>query len=200
MHAPDAPDNKDFTREFGNHVSIVMLAMFSISTTAQVFSRKIGSTGGWFLGLYFVAAQFAFVLYGQIKTAVLGQPDAIPMEFTLGISLVWFALHGIVRAWHQSRGREAHSQDPGTGIFCRFYPALPPWLSTLISDGCVAVILALLFDVSDSPVQRDWFVWMVLPSLVITQAWVQSRQRFIKQRFIDASAEANHYSDTIGRR
>ena len=194
----DQPDQREFTKEFGSHVSIALVVMFALSTSAQVFSRVISTTGGWFLGFYFIGAQLAFALYVQIKISVTGQVDAIPIETTIAISCIWFSLHGVGRAWRKSHGIEIHSHDPGRGLFS--YPSLPPGVSIFISDATVAIGLACLFHVMNSPIQRDWFVWIVLPSITITQAWVQYRQAFIRQRFIDATAEASQYADTIGRR
>jgi len=200
MQPPESPDNKDFIREFSGHVSVLLVALFTVSTTAQIYSRPPGVTGPRFFGLYFIAGLFVFCLYSQIKLTVTGQVDAIGMETTLGISLMWFAVHGICRALHQARGVQVHSHEPGYGLFTPLYRGLPVWLSTLISDVTVTIGIGLYCHINASPIHRDWFAWMVLPSVVISQAWVQSRQAFLRQRFVDASAEASHYADAIGRR
>ena len=198
MHPPEQPDRKEFMKEFGGHTQIALVVMFAVSTTAQVFSRRPGSLGRRFLGFYFVGALLLFAMYYHIKLGVVQYYDAIAIERTIGAVLAWFSVHGICRALRDARGEMTHSHDPGTPLFA--YPGLPYWISTLISDLTVALGLTVFYHAMNSPIQRDFFVWIVLPAIVISQAWVQSRQAYIRQRFVDAAAEAKQYAGTIGRR
>lgn len=200
MQPPDQPDNKQFMREFSGSINIALILMFSISTDAQIWSRWIGSTGGWFFGPYFLAALIMKALYGTIKLTVTGMPDSIDIATVVYASLMWFSMHGIVRALRQAFGGHVHSHDPGIGVFAFAYPGLPLWMSSLLSDLTVTITLILSFHYLDCPIQRDWFAWIVLPSIVLSQAWVQARHGYLHQRYVDAAAEAHQYAGTIGRR
>lgn len=199
MQPPEQQDS-DFVRDFSKHLNLVLVAMFAASTPAQIWSRIPGSTGGWFFGFFYVGGFAMQLLYIEIKTAAIGRYDAMPFTATFGLSLFWFGLHGVRRTYLRSKGRHLHSYDPGQGILGPVYPHLPNWLSALISDLTVAVAFGIFFHLADSPVQHDWFVWVVVPSLVISQSWVKSREAFMHQRHVDAAAGAKYYADTIKRR
>jgi len=192
-----SPPEQQPTHDFGKHTSIGVVIMFCNGTTAQLYSRL--ETGRLFYGWMFAIGVFLEGTYCAIKSGFF-HADATPYITVLGVHLVAFSLHSLYRIWRLQRGIELASYDPGFGILAYLYPSLPLWLSSFLSDICVAGLLAAAFDLTGSPVHRDWYLWIVMPSLVISQLWIRARDQFLRQKHIDANAEARHYAHTIHRR
>jgi len=114
---PPEQQESDFVRDFSKHVNWALVAMFAASTPAQIWSRVPGSTGGWFFGFFFVGGFVMQLLYIEIKSSVIGRYDAVSFAAVLGLSLIWFGLHGVRRTYLRSKGLHLHSYDTGCVIF-----------------------------------------------------------------------------------
>lgn len=194
---PPQPNQQNFIRDFSNSWDIALLAMFSVTTTVQLWSRLPGSTGRRFYGFYLLAGTVLQILYVQFNTQATGKPDWVSLYITIGISLCWFSIHCLRQNYQRFRGICKHSHDPGTGILTRIYPSLPANHCTFISDITAAIGIGLFLHAAASPHLANWFFYIVVPSLIVAQLWASARLRYQRQRFIDANEEADYYTGTI---
>ena len=184
-------------KDFEGGTSIALIVMFAVSTTAQLYSRH--AVGRLFFGCFLVGGLFLQSIFYIYKSGFF-YADAVALSTMVAIAHAAWSLHIVERAWNKTRGVHLYSYAPGYGWLNYLYPTLPPWANNLLSDVVAASTLAFVLHVADSPVQRDWFLWAVLPSLGISQTWVQCRDAHLKQQHVDATAQAAHYSSTIQKR
>lgn len=190
MQSQEQP--RDVMHDFRGSVNMAVVAMFCISGTGQLYSRR--EVGRLFFGWMTGVGVFLQAIYTVFK-----QGDVVVLQALLGIHSIAFALHGMQRLRAKHQGIELHSYDPGYGVLSPLLPAFPIWGISLLSDLFMAGSLAAFFHFV-SPVQRDWYLYIVMPSLLISQCWVRARERYLKQQHVDAAVQARHYAQTIGRR
>ena len=200
MMQAEQPQDGQFVRNLGKHTNLVLTLMFAVSTPLQLWSRIPGTTGVWFYGFFLGGGIVIQCIYSVIKTQALMRYDAIPLGSVVALHLVAFGVHGVGRATAHWRGNYCHSYDPGLGIFQPLYPSLPAGAVRLMSDLSVLMAMVLIFDLADSPIQRDWHLWVVLPAIVLSPLWIKAREAHLHQKHIDAVQAANYYTDTIKRR
>lgn len=194
---PPEEQRTDVMRDFGNSTGIALVIIFCINGTAQLYSRVL--VGRLFFGWMFFVGLLLQALYITFKSGFF-HADAIPFHVIAGIHLIAFSIHGMFRLYYRNRGIDLHSYDPGFGLTAFFFKSLPHAANEILSDLIVTALLAGLFHLMGSPVTRDWYLWIVIPSLTFSHAWIQARKQFLKQKAFDAATEARHYSHTIHRR
>jgi len=189
------PQKQDQLCDMSTGFNIALMLLFSVNRTVQIWSRVPGTTGTWFLGLYFFFGGMLQTWYCGVNEQASMRTDSIPPCFVLGLSIIWFAVHGIVRGYQFLQGTRFHSYEPGQGVLA---PFLPSWQSDSVgfaSDAVTAVGLSLAFALFASPGLSGWYASMCF-WLIVAQLWSHARDRRMQQARIDAQVEAEQWSNS----
>ena len=121
MDQPQQPNPaKDFHISFNLALGLIHCA----NSTVRIASRIPGTTGTWYLGIYFfIGVLIQFFFYELCEASAI--PDQVPPTMVIGMSLVAFSLHGMIGSWHRFHGVPFHSYEPGLAILSKRFRALP---------------------------------------------------------------------------
>lgn len=175
-------------------IGIALSLLFGVNRTVQIWSRQPGTTGTWYFGFYYFVGAMFQAWYCELNLYASMRSDQIPPHFIIGMSVVWFAVHGISRACFFLRGVRFHSYDPGIGFLAPLCP--PTWRCDnvgLLSDLTTAIGLSLAFRFFASPILSGWFAAMSV-WLIVAHAWSHARDERMQIARDDAQIEAQQWS------
>ena len=190
---------KQQLRDMANGSNLALMLMQGVNRSVQIWSRVPGTTGTWFFGLLFFQGMLIQAWYYQVNVVASKAPDSIPISVSFGLSLIWFAYHGVKRNIYRANGMRFHSYDPGIGILYRAFPNWQPATIDIASDLSVAIALSLLMLVAGSPIQSGWYRGMCI-WLVVIHLWNHARDFRRLRALEDAQLEAAYWSEQVRRR
>lgn len=186
-------------RDIGTGLNLVLGTLFSISRTVQIWSRMPGTTGTWFFGFYYFVGSLMQTWYCRVNEETLGRTDLVSQSSIMGLSLIWFSIHGVIRGGQFLRGTRFHSFDPGVGILSLLNPKWNANTVSLASDLLVATALSLFLWLLRSPILSGWYaslcVWLVL-----AHCWILARDTRRMQAWTNSEQEAAYWSEQLRRR
>ena len=137
--------------------------------------------------------------YCEVNAIASMKLDWIPPSALLGLSLIWFSVHGLTRAWHSIHGAQFHSYESGIGILARLFPGWSDGSQAIASDLCVSMAMSLVLWLFQSPILSGWYAAMCM-WLILGHLWVYARDARRRQSWIDSQTEAEIWSEQIQRR
>ena len=186
-------------RDLSIGMSICLSTMSALNRTVQIWSRKPGTTGSWFFAVYFIFGSLIQSWYCQVNEDAGLYRDWVPRVAILGLSLVWFAVHGIAHAWFCILGFQFHSYDPGEGILDSLFAKWSSPSATLASDLIVSMVMSIALLLLQSPILSGWYAAMCI-WLLFVHFWLVARDAHRKQIWVDSQVEADTWSKQIQRR
>ena len=192
-------DKQQNLADFNQGVSLALIAIFSVNRSVQLWSRSLGSTGGWFFGwMYFVGLMLQ-AWYYQANSHFSGSEDFVTWEAFAAVNIIWFSIHGVVRAFHKTRRVPSHSYDPGVGILQSVFPSWSAGTVAVASDLTVAVFLSIVLRMIESPILSGWYAAMSF-WLLVGHVWMRTSRAYRYQVYINTKAEAEQWSNQIKER
>ena len=177
-------------------MSLALIGIFAVNRTVQVWSRYPGSTGSWFYGWVFFVGLLLQAWYCQINTNAVNRADFVSIEVIAFVSILWFAIHGVIRSFHLLRGLRLHSYEPGQGVFHWMFPTWNSGFQALASDVITAVLLSIWLWLIGSPVLSSWYTFVCF-WLLIGHCWGAASQARRRQIWIDSQVESENWSHQI---
>lgn len=174
-------------------MTLVLIAIFSVNRSVQIWSRCLGSTGSWFYGWMFFVGLLLQAWYCQLNAHATSRADVISFETIAYVSVFWFAIHGVVRSFHFARGIRFHTYEPGYGVLQGMLPTLSVGSTALASDLTVAVGLSLLCWLIGSPILSGWYASICF-WLIVGHLWINMSQSRRLQMWFDSQVESNRWS------
>ena len=171
----------------------MIILIFGVTRTVQLFSRVPGTTGSWFFGMAFWIGFGIQLFYYQVNVQSSGQFDAIPDRLFVYAIIGWLILHAVCRSHNRSKGMRCHSFSPGLGIFYRWLPNTPEHRIGLISDMATAALLGALGYFFGCPILGSWYLSMTI-WLLMAQGCLHARDRYRTQRMDDARIETDAWT------
>ena len=192
-------DKQQSLADFNQGVSLTLIGIFSVNRSVQLWSRSLGSTGGWFFGWVYLVGLAIQGWYYQANVHGSGTEDFVKWEAFVSANIIWFAIHGVVRAFHVSSGIRSHSYDPGVGILQSILPTWSAGSVAIASDLAVAIFLSVSLRLIDSPILSGWYAAMCF-WLLVGHVWMRTSRAYRYQGYINTKSEAEQWSNQIKER
>ena len=179
--------------------TVMVSTIFAVIRTVQIFSRIPGTTGGAFFGIYLVIGWVIQLFYVQMNIEASGRMDAMPELLWFWGPFAWLVVHRCCYFRNRFRGRVVHSASEGIGILYRWLPAWSVGSVGLASDILVALVMGLIFHLTDNPILGSWYIAMIVWLIVahaITLGWMHMQM----ERFDDAQIESEAWNTRLQER
>lgn len=178
---------------------LIYITLTAVGRSVQLWSRIPGTCGRSTLGFSFLASQALLLLFIEVHVSSLRTLDAVPVTTLIGVNLLWWALHNVLRL----RGGIRHSYDPGQGFLtagvARVLPANCHHFTVgAISDQVTAVGLAYALHLMNCPHLSRWY-WLASMCLAVTYLWNSLTEDRRLRNWQDAQIEADNIT-TLNRR
>lgn len=190
---------KNHQQELQNGWALVMVLIFSVTRTVQLFSRVPGTCGMWHFGVIYVLGFVIQLLYYQMNVEASGQLDAIPDAVFIFGNLGVLMFHNLAGWWRWSKGYRCHSWCSGLGVLHRFMPRSSDTAVAVISDILVAALLSGICYLFACPILSGWYLSMIGWCL-LAQGVLAARKSFQLQRLDDAQFESDAWSADLRER
>ncbi len=200
MHPHDVNDQDHIKQEMESYrfgLGAVLIFVFTIGRSVQIFSRIPGTSGAIFV-LAWLGSFIAQAWYYQVNVDASGTPDLIAIEWMLLIQAVFFLVGLVILICRQVRGEEVDPFVIGTSIFSRLLPNIKPANQDAASDMIVAAGLSLFFFALDSPIQGGWYRAMLF-WMLIGHLWLAACERIQSRRLRNAQRRAAYWSRRLPR-
>lgn len=178
-----------------NGIACLLLLAILLGRTVQIFTRKPGTSGAFLvLASLLSIFPFSFFYLGSYERSEIA--DAIDPTYYI-YAFGFFAFMEIAFAVLNSfRDTQPGLRVLGTGILQSRFPGWHPDIAGLVGDVTVALMLAGIFHVNDSPIQANWFAAMAGWICVVHLALFWRRLTIAQKIAYARSRVANYRAQT----
>ena len=192
-------DKQQQQQHLRNTLGLTLGLMFSVNRTVQIFSRRIGSTGNWYYGVFLLVGVGVQIYYCEVNAQLSETRDTISVLVMIMATIIWNAAHSMGRLIQRVNGQATHSYDSGIGILASWFPTWQPSIVSLVSDLAVATTVGACCYLLGSPILGGWYLSVAI-WLIAAECFLSVRDRVRGQRMVDARAEAEYLSRQVYRR
>ncbi len=188
---------KDEMKSARTGLGLLLLTIFTLGRSVQVFSRIPGTVGPAFLLAHLVSMFVQYWFYvGTVEHS--GETDMIGIGWIIGAQFVWFA-YGVCQTFRFRRlGIDVEFKDLGIGILQTRYPQMTMAQSGVLSDLSIAGAIMLVLFAFGSPISGVWYLVMIF-ALLFAHAWMEFRHRDGMQRMKDAKTRAQEWVQKLNQ-
>ena len=188
---------KDEARSARTGLGLLLIAVFTIGQSIQVFSRVPGTSGPIFILAHLISVLLQVVYYTANVDAI-GQSDSIGIVIPIAAQTIWLVYNIIALIQWRLRGIEAEINQLGVGTLYRWMNGRSAAEVGFASDMFFGTAITACCFLLSSPILGNWYLVATL-GLLFAHLWMDFRQRREMQRFKNAKSRAEEWSYRINQ-